>query len=252
MTPPIQADAVASPPLVVAHRGASHAAPENTLAAFRQAAAEGAHYIEFDVACTADGELVVLHDDTVDRTTDGRGPVRELTLKQLRELDAGRWKGERFAGERVPTLDETLALAAELGLGVYIEWKPMLAAVPHAVSDTLQCVQRHGLEGRTVVQSFAPDLVAAGAATGAGWRVELLTFRPRPDAIATVQQFGATGYNPFHLFVTRALVERLHEANIRVTPWTVNPPWAMRRLARYCDGIITDRPARLCQLLGKN
>lgn len=212
----------------------------------------GADYIEFDVACTADDKLVVIHDDTVDRTTDGRGKVRELTLEQLKKLDAGRWKGEAYAGERIPTLAETLALAAELGLGVYIEWKPMLKDVRHAVAETLAAVRAHGLEQRTVVQSFAPELVAAGAAAGADWRVELLTFRPQPDALAKVRELGASGYNPFHLFVTRPLVERLQRAGCRVTAWTVNQAWAMRRLARYCDGIITDRPGRLRAVLGKH
>lgn len=241
----------AAAPLVIAHRGASHVAPENTLAAFRQAAADGADYIEFDVACTADGELVVLHDDTVNRTTDGRGPVRELTLKQVKELDAGRWKGEQFAGERIPTLDETLAVAAEHGLGVYIEWKPQLTTVRHAVDETLAAVRRHGLEQRTIVQSFAPELVAVGAAVDAGWRAELLTFRPRPDALAQLRTVGATGYNPFHMFVTRPFVARLHQAGVRVTAWTVNRGWAMRRLARYCDGIISDRPALLRSIVDK-
>lgn len=239
-------------PLVIAHRGASRIAPENTLAAFRQAAADGADYIEFDVACTADGELVVIHDDTLDRTTDGRGPVQEITLQQIKQLDAGRWKDAAFAGERIPTLDETLATAAELGLGVYIEWKPLLTKVRHAVPSTLAAVRRHGLEARTVVQSFAPDLVAAGAAAGADWRVELLTFRPRPDAVDQVRQLGATGYNPFHLFVTRPFVERLQQAGCTVTAWTVNQRWAMRRLAPYCAGIISDRPALLREVVGKN
>lgn len=238
-------------PLVIAHRGASDAAPENTLAAFRQAAADGADCIEFDVACTADGELVVLHDDTVNRTTDGAGPVNELTLKQVKRLDAGRWKGEQFAGERIPTLDETLSLAAELGLGVYIEWKPQLRTVRHAVSETLAAVRRHGLEQQTIVQSFAPELVAEGARTDAGWRVELLTFRPRADALAQLQALGATGYNPFHMFVTGSFVARLHQAGMRVSAWTVNSGWAMRRLARYCDGIISDRPARLRSIVDK-
>jgi glycerophosphoryl diester phosphodiesterase len=95
---------------ISAHRGGAARHPENTLAAFREAVRLGAHQIELDVRRTADGEAVVIHDETVDRTTDGRGRVDRLTLAELRRLDAGRWKGERFAGERVPTLREVLEI----------------------------------------------------------------------------------------------------------------------------------------------
>src|SRR3990172_9288447 len=96
-------------PLIFAHRGASAHAPENTLAAFRRALDDGSPAIEFDVKLSADGHAVVIHDQTVDRTTDGHGRVRELTLEQLKALDAGGWFDSAFRGERIPTLDEVLA-----------------------------------------------------------------------------------------------------------------------------------------------
>ena len=95
---------------ICAHRGASQTHPENTLAAFREAIRLGAHMIEFDVALTKDGELALMHDLTVDRTTDGRGKVADLTMAEIKKLDAGRWKSPEFAGERVPTLREALAV----------------------------------------------------------------------------------------------------------------------------------------------
>src|SRR3990172_9877913 len=95
-------------PVVIAHRGASGSCPENTLAAFRRAAALGADMIELDVQLTRDGEVVVIHDWTLDRTTSGTGPVRACSLAELRRLDAGAWFDAAFAGERVPTLGEVL------------------------------------------------------------------------------------------------------------------------------------------------
>ena len=96
--------------VVVAHRGYSAVAPENTLAAFRAAIEAGAPAAECDVYCTSDGHVVLLHDNTVDRTTDGTGPITGMTLEQVKQLDAGSWKGEQYKGEPVPTLAETLEL----------------------------------------------------------------------------------------------------------------------------------------------
>lgn len=111
------------PPLLVAHRGDQHGAPENTFAAFEQAAALGTAIIELDVQVSRDGVPVVIHDDTLDRTTSGTGPVRERTWLELRQFDAGAWYGEGFAGERVPSLAEVLDWASERPVGLLIELK---------------------------------------------------------------------------------------------------------------------------------
>ncbi|HEY8531638.1 MAG TPA: glycerophosphodiester phosphodiesterase family protein, partial [Limnochorda sp.] len=104
-----------SKPLILAHRGASAEAPENTLAAFRLALEQGADGFELDIHRTRDGHLVVCHDERVDRTTDGTGFIGSMTLAELKKLDAGRWFDARFAGERIPTLDEVWALVEEAG-----------------------------------------------------------------------------------------------------------------------------------------
>ena len=108
---------------VVAHRGASAEAPENTLVAFARALELGADWFELDACRCGSGELVVIHDDTLERTTDGRGPVAARSLAELRALDAGAWKHPRFRGERIPTLREALDLARGR-IGVYLEVKP--------------------------------------------------------------------------------------------------------------------------------
>ena len=107
---------------ICAHRGAMDTHPENTLAAFREAVRLGAHMIEFDVRMTKDGHLVILHDETVDRTTNGKGKISELTIDEVKHLDAGSWKSEEFADERIPSLKETLAVMPEnIWLNVHIK-----------------------------------------------------------------------------------------------------------------------------------
>ena len=110
-------------PRVIGHRGAAACAPENTLAGFRKAKALGCRWVEFDVRLTADGRPVLLHDNRLERTTDGRGRVSALSLAAVRRHDAGRWFHSSFAGERVPTLEQALMLLAELGLGANVELK---------------------------------------------------------------------------------------------------------------------------------
>jgi glycerophosphoryl diester phosphodiesterase len=136
--------------LVDAHRGASARSPENTLAAFRAALAAGADSVEFDVRLSVDGVPVVIHDESVDRTTDGTGAVCELSLAELRSLDAGSWKDPGFAGERIPTLDEALEL---LGAAprINIELKPG----PEVLADlAVEAIERRLLHLRVMVSSF--------------------------------------------------------------------------------------------------
>ena len=110
--------------LVIAHRGASGNAPENTMAAFKKAVALGANFIETDLQLSRDARLVAIHDATVNRTTNGQGTVHDMTLTELRRLDAGSWFGSEFAGERIPTLDEILAFSKKHDVVFYLEIKP--------------------------------------------------------------------------------------------------------------------------------
>src|SRR5215831_7802802 len=110
--------------LVIAHRGASGHAPENTMAAFRKAVALGATFIETDLQLSRDARFVAIHDDTVNRTTNGHGRVQELSLTDLRKLDAGSWFGSEFTGERIPTLEEILEYSKKHDVVFYLEMKP--------------------------------------------------------------------------------------------------------------------------------
>jgi glycerophosphoryl diester phosphodiesterase len=204
---------------VIAHRGASAYAPENTLAAFRAARELGADWFELDCTLSADGEVVVIHDDTLDRTTSGRGPVDALTFAELQRLDAGSWFGPEFAGEPLPSLAAALALG-DAATGVYVEIKrergdealeaelaallgggralpdPALAA---ALRERLATSGTHNVAltravlgelaaretpGPVVVQSFSPVICAAAVLEAPELRVELLARVPVEDEAA--------------------------------------------------------------------
>jgi glycerophosphoryl diester phosphodiesterase len=145
-------------PPVIGHRGAAGAAPENTLAAIRKARELGATWIEFDVKLTSDDQPVLFHDERLERTTDGQGPVAATTFAEIRRLDAGSWFGAAFRGEPVPSFEQALALCAELGLGINVEIKPC----PSREVETAQVTMATLLEvwprhmPAPLVSSFAP------------------------------------------------------------------------------------------------
>ena len=138
-----------------AHRGASHDAPQNTLAAFRLAREMGADGLELDVQVSKDGEAVVIHDFTVDETTDGSGWVRDMTLGQLKDLDAGSWFGPAFAGERIPTLAEVFSAIGERLL-VNVELKTTGMRDQGLERTVLALIERHRMEDHVLISSFNP------------------------------------------------------------------------------------------------
>src|SRR5260370_659320 len=143
---------------VVAHRGASGHAPENTLASFRKAVELGARFIETDLQLSRDARFVAIHDDTLERTTNGHGSVHDFTLADLRRLDAGSWFGSEFAGEKIPTLEEILGFSKKNDVVFYLEIKPGTAwGGEHALIGALR---ESGEIPRTVVISFDPAIVA--------------------------------------------------------------------------------------------
>lgn len=238
-------------PAVVAHRGNSSVAPQNTLAAIEAACRAGADAVEIDLQRTADGAAVVIHDDTVDGTTDGTGAVGELSLATLRGLDAGRWFGPGFSGQQVPLFGEVLEIlerhpATQLLLELKDVWGPdELRGVTAAIDDA-------GLSDRVLVQSFWPDTVAAARDVAPHLqRGLLLAFEP-PDVADVCAGLGAVACNPSTEMVRNdpGLVARLHRAGLRVMVWTENEVSGWSRLCDVDDGagvdaIITDRPDRL-------
>jgi glycerophosphoryl diester phosphodiesterase len=236
---------------VVAHRGASAAAPENTVAAFLEAARQHADAVELDVRRTRDGVLVVAHDATWARTTDaaqvlpGRAPwrVEDLTLAETRRLDAGSWAGPDFAGQRVPTLAEAFEVLRPTGLDVLVELKaPDRHTVPALVREL---ATTRLVPGRVTVQSFDAGAVRAFRHALPSVRVGVLfrgVSRSRVRAVAG----WADLVNVHHAWLHRGLVEEAGAHGLACLAWTVNHAGAVRRLLDLgVDGVVTDRPAEI-------
>lgn len=262
-----------SPIQVIAHRGASAYAPENTMAAFRLAHEMGADWFELDCTLTKDGEVLVIHDDTVDRTTPAEGHVWDMELAELQTLDAGSWKDARFAAERLPTLDETLDFAKGR-LGVYIEvkgsdddreleskilalaenhptltpdlTKKMMTLIEESGSRNLalsrrviELVRERGMSGEVVVQSFSPIVCAVVRVEAPELRVEFLSGTKADDYAAFEQKLrwayllGVDGFNTNVEAVTPGRLALLHGSGKTVAVWTVNSKPEWRRLAGW-------------------
>jgi glycerophosphoryl diester phosphodiesterase len=240
--------------LVTAHRGFSGRAPENTLAAFRAAIAAGCDMIELDVHLSRDKRLVVIHDDTLKRTTDGRGEVADRSLRELRQLDAGAWFASGFAGERIPTLEEVLALArSRIGLNIELKNGPALPYTMEALADRAwDEVSRLGMRDQVLFSSFAPAAIDRILAHDAAQPVALITSRPwrTPEEASPDRRYPRL--NCLFRRLDAGNVALAHAAGIRVQAWTVNTRPAMQRLiALGIDGIISNHPDRLVRILAQ-
>ena len=230
--------------LVIAHRGASGHAPENTLAAFRKAVSLGAVFIETDLQLSRDARFVAIHDATVDRTTGGSGAVHNLTLAELRQLDAGSWFGSEFAGERIPTLEEIFAFSRKHDVVFYLEMKPSGSwGGEHALIGALR---DSGEIPRAVVISFDTTILESlrklepTLMTGVLYEGQI--DRPVDRAV----EIGARQVAVRSDLITPALLAEARKKDLQVVCWTVNQPAHMRLLIDAgVDGIMSDYPDRL-------
>ncbi|MBM9467089.1 glycerophosphodiester phosphodiesterase [Nakamurella leprariae] len=237
-------------PLVIAHRGASAAAPENTMPAFAAAWAAGAGWVETDVQPTLDGVPVLLHDPDLDRTTDGRGPVRGRSAREVAALDAGRWFPDgAFTGTGVPPLS---ALLAELSPTRRLLLEIKGEHTRQQVRTVLRACRDSGQDHRVLVQSFEVAALGHVRDLDPHRPLGLLVEELDDDPVAACARVGACAYNPDHRALLDGLTRRpdlldeLHRADVAVAVWTADDPadWAALTDAGV-DAIITNRPAEL-------
>jgi glycerophosphoryl diester phosphodiesterase len=239
-------------PLIIAHRGVSAHAPENTMAAFKLALEHHADGFELDAKCSADGQVMVIHDHTVDRTTGGQGKVRDLTLSQHKALDAGSHFSPDFAGEPIPTLDEVFEELGHKTL-INVELTNYASPADNLTDLVADLVIRHGVQDNIFFSSFHP--------------VNLVRIRRRlPEApVAILTLPGPQGWllrgtlghwaapqiiHPYYKDVDEAFIVREHQQGRNVNVWTVNDPNEMKHLFKLgIDGIITDDPRLARQVL---
>lgn len=242
------------PILVVAHRGFSGAAPENTLIAFRKGIEVGSDMIELDVHLTRDGEIAVIHDETLERTTNGKGRIVDHTLQELKKLDAGSSFGPQFAGEKIPTLKEVLDLAKGR-VPVNIEIKNPTHGkytIAELTERVLREVNQAGMMDRVIFSSFNPAALEwigrkeprAGGA--------FLFHRPWNFLrdIPGSQEYAVLNLRNIHL--TREKVAEIKKAGKIINVYTVNTDEEMKQFVDWgVDGIITNHPDRLLKILQK-
>jgi glycerophosphoryl diester phosphodiesterase len=237
-------------PLVIAHRGASADAPENTIAAFELALEQGADGIELDVHLSADAHPVVIHDFTLERTTDGAGPVSGYRVRELKRLDAGGWLDRRFGGQRVQTLQEVLERFRDRAR-FWVELRGGSALYPGIEERVVSLLEIYDVVDRAVVQTFDLEAIARIRATSREVRVGALVAQPPLDR-ALLQRGAADAICPGAHLITEALVAEIRGAGCACYVWTVNEPAQMDRLVEWgVNGIITDRPGVLRARLGR-
>jgi glycerophosphoryl diester phosphodiesterase len=222
--------------IVTSHRGAGFLEPENTLRAIRRAIAFGADQVEIDVQLTRDGALVLMHDATVDRTTNGTGAVAELTLTAIRQLDAGQ-------GEQIPTLEEALALT-DGRITPQIELKgPGAAPAVIKTLHALRCADQVILTSFLHQQLIEVHQLNPGIHTGALWG------RLPENVVTQAEQLGVQALHLWHQFITPQIIADAHGRGLRVRAWNANTEEEMRRLIDLgVDAIGSDRPDLLIEV----
>lgn len=241
--------------MVIAHRGFSGKAPENTMAAFRKAIEIHSDAIELDVRLSGDSCLVVFHDDTLKRTTNGKGRVADFILKELKQLDAGSWFDSAFTGERIPTLREVLELTrGQILLNIELKKGDQgKYSMLDLADQTLREVVRAGMERQVLFSSFDLDAVQriherdprmlVGFITGDPWNTPLDAMRAKS---LPVLNSGKSVLNENNLLAAR-------QQGIRVYVWTLNTDEEMAKfISMGVDGIITNHPDRLIELVKKD
>ena len=228
--------------IIIAHRGASAYAPENTMASFRLARAQKARGIELDVHFSADGKIVVIHDFTLNRTGGADGPVAAKTLAELRELDFGAWFG--YGNEMIPELRDVLDFISQTDMILNIELKiDPLAYDAGLTGKTAELVTETGLLGRVIVSSFYHPALSEIKTYNAGIKTGILYVAHIDRVWDYAASCGADYIHPMHLNLTKEVVDGCHARGIGVNAWTADSEADIMRLLDIgADAVITNKP----------
>jgi glycerophosphoryl diester phosphodiesterase len=230
---------------VQAHRGASGIAPENTIAAFRAAAEQGAKWVELDVALSADGELIVIHDDSVDRTSSGTGNLGILTAAEIAALDGGSWFDPRFAKERIPTLDQVITALGEIGLNINVEIKQHKhhRSLDQLVNAVHAAISKRPAHMQIMISSFDPECLKAMHRLAPELEMAMLWGRVPDDWEELLSAIPATTIHAHFKGLSIGLLEQTSAKGIKVRAWTSNDPIELASFwGAGLTGVITDNP----------
>jgi glycerophosphoryl diester phosphodiesterase len=236
-----------APPWIIAHRGFKKKYPENTLAAFQAAMDAGVPMIELDVTLSRDRKLIVIHDATLERTTNGHGPIHDYTLEELKQLDAGSWFHPDFAGQRLPELAEVLELVDGRVI-TNIEIKPH-AYEPHHPPDAIEnlvvdLAKKKNLQDSILISSFDSNVLEQISLMEAPPQIALISKSPlERSTVEICKHLNTYSWHPNQQIVTPRQVRKCHAAGIRVFPYKVDTPEdCARMIGLKVDGFITDDP----------
>lgn len=231
----------------IAHRGATGYAPENTIAAFDKAIEMKSDYIEMDIQRSKDGELVIIHDITVDRTTDGSGYIKDLTLNQLSNLDAGSWKGDEFSGEKIPTFDEILdKYHGKIGILLELKAPELYPGIEESIAQELKERNLDKPQNeKIIIQSFNFESMKKMNILLPKIPIGVLTSSRGDTTPQALEEFSAYAdyFNPSYGIITKELVNQVHVQGMKISSWTVRSRESADFLLEMnVDGIITDYP----------
>lgn len=233
-----------------AHRGASGDYPENTLLSFKEGIKRGGNGIELDVHKTKDSELVVIHDEDVERTMQSKGLIKDLTLAEIRQLKC---KKALFANHeecRIPTLDEVLKLVKDQEIVINIELKTDVISYSGIEEDVIKLIQHYGIKNKTLISSFNPQSLKKCKEIDSTIKTGFLYYQPMDDVIQYAKVLQVDAIHPGLNGVTEDLIIEAHKNQLKVNVYTVNSPTHMRRLIDAgVDGIFTDYPKLLTEIL---
>lgn len=248
-------------PLIIAHRGASGSAPENTLAAVQKALDIQVPIIEIDVHLTQDHQLAVIHDATVDRTTNSRGAIKDLEMSFLKSLDAGSWFSEDYVGEKIPTLEEVMKLVDGKS-SLLVEIKPTWTGDHSAEKQVLALIRKYKAHDWCIVQSFDSKVLENMRELDPTIELHKLVVGNMPllplhydtkwrwGSFMKYSQYAAV--NPYYKLLSKSKVKRLHKRGQKVFSWTIDDPEKISKTAKKnVDGIITNHPERAKTIISK-
>jgi len=242
-------------PPIIAHRGASGYAPENTLAAFQKAQDLGAKWIEFDLMLAASGEVIVFHDETVDRTTNAKGPVSEFSYPDLAKLDAGSWFSPDFAGEKIPTLKEVLTFLAKSSLSANLEIKPLPGQEEETVASVLTLLNSHWPKnaGQPLLSSFSLKVLEKLRQRSSEMQLGLLLHNWDLDWKAVAKELEVVSINVSDEMLTKETTADFKNLGKSLLCYTVNDVSRAKTLFSWgVDAVFTDYPDKILESLSDN
>ncbi|MGO1372331.1 MAG: glycerophosphodiester phosphodiesterase [Senegalia sp. (in: firmicutes)] len=230
-------------PIIYAHRGAKGYRPENTMAAFKLAMEMGADGIETDIHLSKDGYLVLIHDEKVDRTTTKKGYIKDMTLDQIKLLDAGSKFSEEFAGEEIPTLEELIILTKDTDIILNIEIKNNKMNYPKIEEKLVELIKKYKIEERVIISSFNHNTIYKIKELDENLKTGILYSRNIKRPIRFAKNIRADALHPKHKRVDFKLMIKAKLTGLEINTFTINNTKQMNKMFKYrVDGIITDYP----------